>query len=79
MGPVAPRTVSRREPLHLLQGQLGHKNIAMTMRYAKFHPDYSDVADYFDRVAKTFGLAVAGNVLSNSHSPAETVPGDGSS
>ncbi len=66
-------------PLHLLQGQLGHKNIAMTMRYAQFHPDYADVADYFDRVAKTFGLAVAGNVSGNSHSPAQTPAGGGSS
>ena len=36
-------------PLHILQGQLGHKNIAMTMRYAQFHPDYPDVGAYFDR------------------------------
>ena len=66
-------------PLHLLRGQLGHKNIAMTMRYAQFHPDYADVADYFDRVAKTFGLAVAGNVLGNSHSAAQALASDGSS
>jgi len=49
-------------PLHLLQGQLGHKNIAMTMRYAKFHPDYADVASYFERVSETLGLAAPGNV-----------------
>ena len=44
----------------------------MTMRYAQFHPDYADVADYFDRVAKTFGLTVAGNVSGNSRSLAQT-------
>ena len=66
-------------PLHLLQGQLGHKNIAMTMRYAQFHPDYTDVGAYFDQVAKTFGLAVAGNVSGNSFSPAITLTGDRSS
>jgi len=59
-------------PLHLLQGQLGHKNIAMTMRYAQFHPDYTDVGPYFDRVTQTFGLAVAGNVSGNSRSLAQT-------
>jgi hypothetical protein len=31
-------------PLHLLQQQLGHKHITMTMKYARFHSDYSDVA-----------------------------------
>ena len=51
----------------------------MTMRYAQFHPDYTDVADYFDRVAKTFGLAVAGNVLGNSRSPDPTLAGADSS
>ncbi|MBT6373465.1 MAG: tyrosine-type recombinase/integrase, partial [Gemmatimonadales bacterium] len=54
-------------PLHLLQGQLGHKNIAMTMRYAKFHPDYADVAAYFDRVAVTLGLTPASNTSGNTH------------
>lgn len=38
-------------PLHLLQQQLGHSTIAMTMRYARFHPDYGDVGRYFERVA----------------------------
>jgi hypothetical protein len=51
----------------------------MTMRYAQVHPDYADVADYFDRVAKTFGLTVAGNVSGNSLSPVQTLAGDGSS
>lgn len=43
-------------PLHLLQRQLGHKHITMTMRYAAFHPNYNDVAGYFDRVEQAFGL-----------------------
>ena len=51
----------------------------MTMRYAKFHPAYTDVAAYFDRVAKTFGLVVAGNVSGNSPSPAQALAGPDSS
>ena len=43
-------------PLHLLQQQLGHKHIEMTMKYARFHPDYSDVAGYFDAVGEKLGL-----------------------
>jgi hypothetical protein len=43
-------------PLHLLQRQLGHKHITMTMRHAAFHPNYNDVAGYFDRVEQAFGL-----------------------
>lgn len=43
-------------PLHLLQQQLGHKNIEMTMKYSRFHPDYSDVAGYFERVGTRLGL-----------------------
>lgn len=46
-------------PLHLLQQQLGHANIDMTMRYARFHPDYGDVAEYFDRVDEGLGLSPA--------------------
>lgn len=44
-------------PLHLLQQQLGHKHIEMTMKYAKFNPDYADVEPYFDRVADRLGVA----------------------
>jgi integrase len=51
-------------PLHLLQRQLGHKNIAMTMRYATFNPEYGDVSRYFDRVSDRFGLA-SGNTSGN--------------
>jgi integrase len=43
-------------PLHLLQQQLGHTRIEMTMRYAQFHPQYSDVGTYFDKVEESFGL-----------------------
>ena len=44
-------------PLHLLQQQLGHARIHQTMKYAQFHPEYSDVGDYFDAVGEKFGLA----------------------
>ncbi len=27
------------------------------MKYARFHPEYSDVGDYFDAVGRKFGLA----------------------
>ena len=43
-------------PLHLLQQQLGHSTIAMTMRYARFHPNYGDVGRYFERVAEGLGV-----------------------
>lgn len=43
-------------PLHLLQRQLGHANIDMTMRYATFSPAYSDVERYFDAVDRHLGL-----------------------
>jgi len=56
-------------PLNLLQRQLGHKHITMTMRYAQFHPDYGDTAVYFDRVGKRFGVGVLGNASGNT--PAE--------
>jgi len=53
-------------PLHLLQQQLGHTRIDMTMRYARFHPEYGDVARYFERVGETLGLGAAGNSSGNS-------------
>jgi integrase len=43
-------------PLNLLQKQLGHKHIEMTMRYATFHPDYNDVSSYFQAMGRTFGV-----------------------
>lgn len=50
-------------PLQLLQRQLGHKHISMTMRYAAYHPDYNDVAVYFDRVESSMGLKMTGPSL----------------
>ncbi|MHC4710448.1 MAG: tyrosine-type recombinase/integrase [Planctomycetota bacterium] len=44
-------------PIQLLQKQLGHATIAQTMRYADFHPQYSDLGSYFETVEETFGLA----------------------
>ncbi len=70
-------------PLNLLQGQLGHTTISMTMRYARLHPDYSDVREYFDRVGERFGLAAPekvsaspGNKTGNtpSEEPLEAAP-----
>lgn len=51
-------------PFHLLQQQLGHANIDQTMRYARFHPDYGDVAEYFDRVDRRLGLYSADDRVS---------------
>jgi len=42
-------------PLNLIQQQLGHARIDQTMRYAKFHPDYSDMGPYFDRMGQAWG------------------------
>ncbi len=44
-------------PLHLLQQQLGHARIQQTMKYARFHPEYSDVSEYFEAVGRDLGLA----------------------
>jgi hypothetical protein len=33
----------------------------MTMRYAAFHPEYSDVEKYFEKVGETLGLGTPGN------------------
>jgi hypothetical protein len=52
-------------PLNLLQQQLGHARIDMTMRYARFHPEYSDVGGYFDKAGEQLGLTGAGNSLGN--------------
>ncbi|MCG3774972.1 MAG: Tyrosine recombinase XerC [Nitrospira sp.] len=49
-------------PLQYLQKQLGHKHIEMTMKYAEFHPDYSDLAPHFDRMGQMMGLSVAQKV-----------------
>ena len=52
-------------PLNLLMRQLGHATIKMTMRHAAFHPDYSDMEEYFDRVGETLGLGAPGNRSGN--------------
>lgn len=44
-------------PLNLVQQQLGHANISQTMRYAQFHPEYSDYQEYFRRIEQNFGLS----------------------
>ena len=43
-------------PLHILQRQLGHKHIEMTMKYATFHPSYNDVAPHLERMGRMLGL-----------------------
>lgn len=48
-------------PLHLLQKQLGHSDIQQTMKYADFHPDYSDVERYFDRIEADMNGVAAGS------------------
>jgi integrase len=52
-------------PLNLLMRQLGHSTIKMTMRYAAFHPAYSDMAEYFEKVGETPGLGLSGNRSGN--------------
>ena len=52
-------------PLHLVQQQLGHEHIEMTMKYARFHPSYSDVAGFFDAVSTSLGLGTANNTPNN--------------
>lgn len=54
-------------PLQLLQKQLGHATIQQTMRYADFHPDYSDVGRFFERVAD--GLGLESNYHTSHHTP----------
>ena len=44
-------------PLHLLQQQLGHASSTQTMEYARFNPDYTDVARYFETVAANLKAA----------------------
>lgn len=43
-------------PLNLLQRQMGHGTIGQTMRYARYHPDYTDHQPYFDRVGDRIDL-----------------------
>jgi len=59
-------------PLNLLMRQLGHGTIEMTMRYADYHPAYSDMEAYFDRVGETLGLGAPGNRSGNTPQKALT-------
>jgi len=43
-------------PLQQIKEQLGHGTIEQTMIYARFHPDYTDLAPYFDQVADQLDL-----------------------
>ncbi len=52
-------------PLNLVQQQLGHEHIEMTMKYARFHPNYSDVAGFFEAVSTSLGLGTANNTPNN--------------
>ena len=54
-------------PLNLLQQQLGHSRVEQTMQYARFHPDYGDVKEYFERVEKRLGLVDSGNSPGNTY------------
>lgn len=58
-------------PLHILQQQLGHKHIEMTMKYATFHPGYNDVAPHFERMGQMLGLYEGGE-----EATVEQAPGD---
>ena len=49
----------------LLPQQLGHLRIEQTIQYARFHQDYGDVKEYFERVEKPLGLSESGNTLGN--------------
>ncbi len=43
-------------PIPQIAGQLGHTSIAITMRYAKYNPEYVDHAPYFDAVEASWGV-----------------------
>lgn len=61
-------------PLHLVQRQLGHKHIEQTMKYAAFHPGYSDMAPHFEKMEAMLGLR--NNNPNNTPSPEGAVAGD---
>ena len=46
----------------------------MTMRYAAFHPEYSDVKGYFDKVGETLGLGASGNTSGNTPTKGTSAP-----
>jgi integrase len=43
-------------PIPQIAGQLGHTDISVTMRYAKYNPEYVDHAPYFDAVEQSWGV-----------------------
>ncbi len=47
----------------------------MTMRYAAFHPEYSDVEKDFERVGETLGLGAPGNRSGNTPQKGVSEPG----
>jgi integrase len=59
-------------PIPLLQQQLGHTNLDQTMKYARFHPEYGDVADYFSRVADSLGISEIDSRNNKSHNTPQT-------
>jgi hypothetical protein len=46
--------------------------IQMTMRYAKFHPDYGDVRPYFERVARSLALSPESSGYNPGYTPRQT-------
>lgn len=58
-------------PLHLIQGQLGHKHIAETMKYAAHHPAYNDVASYFREVGRAWAPGRESGNTTPSEAPTE--------
>jgi integrase len=61
-------------PLNLIQQQLGYASISQTMRYARFHPDYSDYGEYFERIERELGLS-SGHESGYSPDPVENPEG----
>ena len=49
-------TIGIGTPIPLIQEQLGHERIEQTTAYARFHPDYSDIREYYRKVEERLGL-----------------------
>jgi integrase len=43
-------------PIPQIATQLGHTDIKVTMRYAKYHPDYRDNSRYFAKMERAWGV-----------------------
>lgn len=52
-------------PLDRIRDQLGHGQIEQTMRYARYHPNYNDVAPYFEKIEERLGPATSHNKSDN--------------